>query len=267
MNLKKISIILVIVLSLILCISAVSAVENETVTPSQDNNQGETTKSNMIADNNAPKDNTQTQTAPKKTTRPVRTDVDADSVVVSYKKKGYFKVKVENDDTDRPVKDLKLKIKVYTKSKSKTYTIKTNSKGIAKFNTKNLKVGVHKVIVTSTDSKYQIHKTAKITVGKKSTVPLKAKQVKKLSNKDKIRVKVKYDDDDNEYKIVFKGKAKNTKLIKAKFYFKDKRTGRTIVKTDYAEYDDDTGRWEGPEEDCSWRFTLQKVKVTYVTYK
>ena len=267
MNLKKISIILVIVLTFILCISAISAVENENVTPSQDYNQKEPTQSNMSTETNVPKDNTQTQPAPKTNTRPVRTDVDADDVVVSYKKKGYFKVKVENDDTDRPVKNLKLKIKVFTKSKSKTYTIKTNSKGIAKFNTKNLKVGVHKVIVTSTDSKYKVYEKAKITVGKKSTVTLKAKQVKKLSNKDKIRVKVRYDDDDNEYKVVFKGKAKHTKLIKAKFYFKNKRTGRTIVKTDYAEYDDDTGRLEGPEEDCSWRFALQKVKVTYVTYK
>ena len=164
MNLKKLSIILAIVFTLILCISAVSAVENESVTTSHDNNQGENILGNESSvtntSNDAPKENTQTQTqtqtAPKKTTRPVRTDVDADSVVVSYKKKGYFKVKVENDDTDRPVKNLKLKIKVFTKSKSKTYTIKTNSKGIAKFNTKNLKVGVHKVIITSTDSKYKM---------------------------------------------------------------------------------------------------------------
>ena len=90
MNLKKISIILVIVLTFILCISAISAVENENVTSSQDDNQKEPTQTNMSTETNVPKDNTQTQPAPKTNTRPVRTDVDADDVVVSYKKKGYF---------------------------------------------------------------------------------------------------------------------------------------------------------------------------------
>lgn len=269
MNLRKIALLCVIMLSLILCISAVSA-ENETVTPIEDNNQG--TAPEVPSENvnsNVEKENTQTQTqpAPKKTSRPIRTDVDVDDVVVTYKKKGYFKVKVENDDTDRPVKNLKLKIKVFTKSKSKTYTIKTNSKGLAKFNTKNLKVGVHKVVVTSTDSKYKINEKAKIYVGKKTTLTLKPKQTKKLNSQAKVKAKVIYDDDDREVKLVVKGSIKHVKIIKAKFYFKNKQTGKVIVKTDYAEYDDEDGRWEWPEEDASYRFTPYKIKVTYITYK
>lgn len=273
MNLKRLTIISLIMLSLILCISAVSAVENGNVTPIEDGNQNvnsdanQDTNINTNQNTNNVKENTQTQTAPKKTTKPIRTDVDADDVVVTYKKKGYFKVKVENDDTDRPVKNLKLKVKVFTKSKSKTYTIKTNSYGIAKLNTHKLKIGIHKVIVTSTDSKYKINKHAKIHVGKKSTVTIKPGQTKKINSKNKIKLRTYWDDDDKEVKVIFKGSSKYAKLLKAKFYFKDKYTGRVMVKTDYAEYDDDTGRWEFPEEDCSYRFTPMKVKVTYVTYK
>jgi hypothetical protein len=77
--------------------------------------------------------------------------------------KKYFKVKVKNKKNKKVVKGVKVKIKVYTGKKAKTYTAKTNAKGIAKISTKKLKVGKHKVIVTSAD-KYVVAKKAKSTI-------------------------------------------------------------------------------------------------------
>ena len=75
----------------------------------------------------------------------------------------YFKVTVKNTKTKKVISGVKVKIKVYTGKKYKTYTVKTNSKGIAKLNVKSLKVGTHKVVVTS-GNKYCVAKTAKSTI-------------------------------------------------------------------------------------------------------
>ena len=243
MNVKKISIILLAMLFFIMFIGVASATQNMDSIKTSDNA--------TVSDNNA-------------VVKKVDTEVDADDVAVVHKKKGYFKVKVKDDDSDRPVKNLKLKLKVFTKSKSKTYQIKTNSKGIAKFNTKDLKIGKHKVIVTSLDDKYPVNKKAKIYVGLKKTVDLKVNSYKKLKNKDKLRVYTKYDDDDKELKVAFKGTPKHTILIKAKFYLKNKATGKVIIKTDIVEFDD--GRCELPDADYSNRFTPTKIKVSYISY-
>ena len=77
--------------------------------------------------------------------------------------KKYFKVTVKNTKTKKVIKGVKVKIKVYTGKKAKTYTAKTNSKGIAKILTNKLKVGKHKVIVTSAN-KYVVAKKAKSTI-------------------------------------------------------------------------------------------------------
>ena len=70
-----------------------------------------------------------------------------------------FKVTVKNTKTKKIIKGVKVAIKVYTGKKYKTYTVKTNSKGIAQLNVKSLKVGTHKVVVTS-GNKYCTAKTA-----------------------------------------------------------------------------------------------------------
>ncbi len=91
--------------------------------------------------------------------------VKAPVVKVKQKANKFFKVTVKNGKS--PVKNLKLKVKVWTGKKAKTYTIKTNSKGVAKLSTKKLKVGTHKVKVTSGNVKYKISKSSKIVVKKK----------------------------------------------------------------------------------------------------
>lgn len=77
--------------------------------------------------------------------------------------KKYFQVKVTNKKTKKAIKGVKVKIKVYTGKKAKTYKVKTNAKGIAKILTNKLKVGKHKVIVTSAN-KYCVAKKAKSTI-------------------------------------------------------------------------------------------------------
>lgn len=90
------------------------------------------------------------------------TTVKAPKVTNKYKKSKYFKVTVKHKSTKKFVKGLKLKVKVYTGKKYKTYSIKTNSKGVAKINTKKLKVGKHKVVISSANTNYKV--SAKSTI-------------------------------------------------------------------------------------------------------
>ena len=71
----------------------------------------------------------------------------------------YFKVTVKNTKTKKIIKGVKVTIKVYTGKKYKTYSVNTNSKGIAQINVKSLSVGTHKVVVNSAN-KYCVAKTA-----------------------------------------------------------------------------------------------------------
>ena len=71
----------------------------------------------------------------------------------------YFKVTVKNYKIKKVISGVKVKIKVYTGKKYKTYTVKTNSKGIAQLNVKSLTTGTHKVVVTSAN-KYCVAKAA-----------------------------------------------------------------------------------------------------------
>ena len=192
------------------------------------------------------------------------TKVSADQVAHEYKKSKYFKVKVK-DKKGHYVKNVNIKLKIYTGSKSKVYTVKTNSKGIAKFNTKKLKLGKHKVVIRSGDSAYDIYKTSKIFIGKKHYTTLKLKAKKVLKNKDVLALKVVNDEDEKEVRVIYKKKPKYTMLTKAIFYLKNKNTGNVIKKTDHSEFDD--GRWEVMDEDFSLRYVLLKVKVWYLSSK
>lgn len=101
----------------------------------------------------------------KDASKVIKPTVKAPAVKVKQKAKKYFKITVKKGKV--PVKSLKLKVKVWTGKKAKTYTVKTNKKGIAKLSTKKLKVGTHKVKVTSGNAKYKISKSSKIIVKKK----------------------------------------------------------------------------------------------------
>ena len=98
------------------------------------------------------------------TIKKAKTTVTAKKVTAKYKKSKYFKVTVKNKASGKVVSKLKIKIKVYTGKKYKTYTLKTNKKGVAKLNTKKLKRGTHKVVITSKNANYEISKKSSIKI-------------------------------------------------------------------------------------------------------
>lgn len=84
------------------------------------------------------------------------TTVKAPKVKFKRGKTRYFKVSVKLKSNKKPVKSLKLKLRIYTGKKYKTYKVKTNKKGIAKFNTKKLRWGKHKVLILSGNNNYKV---------------------------------------------------------------------------------------------------------------
>lgn len=92
------------------------------------------------------------------------TTISAPKVSARYKKSKYFKVTVKSKVTKKVVSGVKVKIKVYTGKKYKTYTVATNKKGIAKINTKKLRRGKHKVVISSGNKNYSMSKKSLITI-------------------------------------------------------------------------------------------------------
>ncbi len=112
---------------------------------------------------------TDSQTKPdeldfKVTILKAKTTVKAPKITAKYKKSKYFKITVKSNK--KIVKNLKLKVKVYTGKKYKIYNLKTNKKGIAALNTKKLKIGKHRIIITSGNSNYQVSAKSFITIRK-----------------------------------------------------------------------------------------------------
>lgn len=91
-----------------------------------------------------------------------KTTLKAPNVINKYKKSQYFKVNIKLKG--KPVKNIKINLKIYTGKKYKNYIVKTDNNGIAKFNTKNLKIGKHKVIITSKNNNYAINGKSQITI-------------------------------------------------------------------------------------------------------
>lgn len=187
MNFKKVSILFAVFSCLFVTMSAISAtsdlnstsiseqseeisVDSNTINDVSNNNDSSSTD-NVDSKQNTTSTNTNTNTQPvvskPKPVKKIPTKTEADIVAFKYKAKNYFKVEIEDRyDDDIPIKNVKVKLKIYTGSKSKTYIVKTNSRGIAKFNTQNLKPGSHKVVITSADDRYKINKVSKIIIGK-----------------------------------------------------------------------------------------------------
>ena len=199
-----------------------------------------------------------------KSVKKISTKVSADQVANEYMKSKYFKVKVK-DRNGKYVKNVKINLKVYTGSKFKRYTVKTNYKGIAKFNTKSLRLGNHKVVISSADDKYKISKTSKIFIGKKRYVTLRSKSKKVLRNKDVIGYKIVKDEDEKEVHVVYKKTPKFTRITKAIFYFKNKITCKIIKEIVKSEFDD--GHWEWPDEDFPRKYSFAKVKIYFLSSK
>ncbi len=87
----------------------------------------------------------------------------ANTVTNQYKHNAYFEIRV-NDCYYFAVKNLVLKMKIFTDNKYKTVTLKTNSKGIARYNTKALSIGSHKIDISNVNKKYILNKYSKIII-------------------------------------------------------------------------------------------------------
>lgn len=92
------------------------------------------------------------------------TKVTAPNVSNQFNKTGYFKVTIKNANTNKVVSKIKLKIKIYNGTNAKWYTVKTDSKGIAKINTQVLSVGSYEVNIAPANNKYYISAKSKITI-------------------------------------------------------------------------------------------------------
>ena len=71
---------------------------------------------------------------------------------------------IKNKSTKKFINGVKVKVKVYTGKKYKSYILKTNKKGLIKLNTKKLKKGKHKVIITSANKNYSINAKSLIKI-------------------------------------------------------------------------------------------------------
>ncbi len=87
------------------------------------------------------------------------TKITLTKVTVKEGANGYLKAKMVNTKTKKVVPGVKLTVKVYTGKTYKTYTIKTDTKGMAQLTTKTFAVGTHKVVVDSAN-KYCVAPTA-----------------------------------------------------------------------------------------------------------
>lgn len=90
----------------------------------------------------------------KLTVKKTPAKITAKKITAKKGAKKLFSVKLINKKTNKVISKTKVKIKVYTGKKYKTYTVKTNAKGIGSLNTKSLKKGLHKTIVSLSNSYY-----------------------------------------------------------------------------------------------------------------
>ena len=116
----------------------------------------------------------------KSAKKPVSVTIKPTKLSTTYKSGKYFKAKVINSKTKKPVKGVKVTLKVYTGKKAKTVTRTSNSKGIIKYSTSKLKVGKHKVVLKVKKSKSFTGKTKKsyIKISKKKSSSNTAKKGK-----------------------------------------------------------------------------------------
>ena len=86
--------------------------------------------------------------------------------ISSSKTKSKFKMAISNKKSGKMVKGVKVSVKVYTGNKYKTFTVKTNSKGVASISTKSLSKGNHKIMISTKGDKNYKSASAKCLITK-----------------------------------------------------------------------------------------------------
>ena len=150
---KKIVLVLVFIVA-ILGISAVNASENGDNSTDVVNNESAvdsmpiSNESGNVSNGNAQTDLTKNSSVETKSI-----SLSASKLSTTYASGKYFKVKAIDSKTKKPVPNVKLILKVYSGKKYKKVTVKTDSKGIAKYYASALGIGTHKVTINVKDSK------------------------------------------------------------------------------------------------------------------
>ncbi|MBQ7928486.1 MAG: hypothetical protein IJ287_07075 [Methanobrevibacter sp.] len=90
------------------------------------------------------------------------TIISAPNITNEFNQTRYFEVAVKDKSTKGAVSGIKIKIKLSASNFTKYFTIKTDSKGVAKLNTKDLLNGTYSVAIGPANNKYWI--SAKSTI-------------------------------------------------------------------------------------------------------
>lgn len=248
---KKILKILIGISLLFLLIGAVNAADNSTTdTVTIEDSQNEETNIKSIDESQAiEKTKTTPQTSDSlKESKKVKCKVKATPVKSYVNQKKYFKISVNKNDGSKIHKHIPLGLKIKVGKKYRYYTLKTNTLGIARFGTKNLPIGIHKVSIYSKSKNYKIYATSKIIIKQYPHVIIKIKgpyanHAYKIVKKgagyyDGYTVSASYSlggqDSPGAY-VCVDGRGSYTgyvyvKLKKAKFYFKNNKNGKIITR-------------------------------------
>ena len=77
----------------------------------------------------------------------------ASKLTVAHKKSTKWSIKL-TDSKGKGISGKNILLKIYTSKKYKTATVKTDANGVAKYNTKKLSAGTHKIIASFVDDNY-----------------------------------------------------------------------------------------------------------------
>lgn len=292
MNMKYLTIFLAL-LVLVLSVGAISAAD-DTSEPALEESAADDVAINQHADEiksigsadstvKATSDNANTQTTSNTTTKTVKkTTVSTPNTKFIFKRNSKLKITIKEKQTNKTVKNVKISFKIKEGKKYKTYTLKTNSKGVATFSTKKLSKGYHKFIITSKNSNYKINKKDSIFIGNLFYTTINMGGSKRLKNGDELRTFMQKKDEQflkGVYTDIWYTGGKNpdkaspdakySQIYNAKFFFKNKKTGEIVtVKSsgNYFTYKGELYR-DMPHTDLMKGYVPIKTKIGYLTSK
>lgn len=94
----------------------------------------------------------------------IPTIINAPNVTSLFNTTKYFKITVKNQKTKKVISGLKIKVRMASQNMTKTVTVKTDSKGVVKIDTKSLKPGDYEVLIRPTNNKYLISASSRIVI-------------------------------------------------------------------------------------------------------
>ena len=101
--------------------------------------------------------------------------IKASKATVAYKKGTLWSLKV-TDSSGKAVSNKNILLKIYTGSKYKVTSVATNTQGVAKYNTKSLAAGTHKIVASLADDSYSCKEvTSSVKVVKQTALKIIAK--------------------------------------------------------------------------------------------